>query len=430
MAGRISAWNFEVGICIAMNDFLRVNNGAAFGAEVFEPGDANALRTNGELLFRNHATRLGWTEVDYTSLDTEATAKPGPLVWNEMIGAYAAISPTTGSPTEFGTLLCAGPNSPPFLSRLTNVPTDFPSALGGNAVLFGNTTTGTHTAVFTLASNGNAVGVADSTDLVTWTTRVANAGTFFIHAGAAYVPCRVTNAITVLAGSVGTSAALMFINNTAAGVYTTAIGTGPATSSVRKIATNGTIVIGMCSTGATGIQCSNTGVVSTLSTPFHADAAGNSSLVAYDPRIEAFVRLTVGAASPNTNALYFATSASGTTWSATTGWRRVQLPSWSSSITVDDFTITPDGIWVAICRPVSSATEATPRLVYSMDAGANWAVQSLGTFFDTDTVSAPWRFGSPGPGLIAVRQDSASIVGVLTGGMRSTGTEIPSTVVS
>lgn len=411
-----------------MTDFTRANGGAPFGVETFTPDDANAFRTNDELLFRVHATRLAWTELDYTSLDPEAIAAPGPLVWNERMGAYTALSLKTG-PTEdaFATLLAVGPNSMPFLSRLPATPADYPSGTSGNVVLTGNPTTGTYTALFTSAATPANVVIADSVDLSTWTTRVASSGPFAISSAN---PCRMTNAITVVPGAVTTTAALMFVNNTAAGVYTVAIGNGPASSTVRKIATNGTIVVGVCSTGATGIHCTNVGVVSSLSMPFHADANGNASLIAYDARAQLFARLAVGAASPNLNALYYATSANGTTWSATAGWRRVQLPSLSTSISLVDFSITPDGLWLVLFRHAGSLGESTTRLAYSIDAGANWAVQSFGTFFDQDSEVAAWRLASPGPGLVAVRQDSASILGVLTGGMRSTGTEIAATVVS
>jgi hypothetical protein len=205
-------------------------------------------------------------------------------------------------------------------------------------------------------------------------------------------------------------------------------GNGDTTSGdVLSVATgDGATAIGTTASAAQGIRVTDTTTYS-VTMPIHTDGTQTGMKgIAWDPRTAKFVLMVAGKTSgAHPSNLYWVTSTDGVTWSASVGWKRMQ-PSWTGDTTLEDFAITPDGIWLVTCRTAPVGGIVNQRLLASIDSGANWQEIGLGVVAYQGGSSNPWRFGSTGPGLVMLRQSSSTMASVFTGGIRSTGAEIAS----
>jgi hypothetical protein len=412
-----------------MTDFERVNNGVAFSTQQLTSTEMNKVRTNGELLWRMQSLRMLEKHVNCSDLDIGASNYFGPLIWNEIARAYIGITGPTGANVA-PILLAAGAGDDPVISQLgaTAVPSDI--AEGSYPHVYAYETTGYHYQVFPSLADATKCNVSSSTDLKTWTTVTSTPSTLTFAPSADGAGCKMSDSVLVVPGSTATGPALLWLSLGAAGVITaTAIGAFSGSPyRVVSVATNGTIAIGLGHGSATsGLSCTLAGTITTLSIPTHAAADYARERIAYDARLAKFVRITSGlSAGAYPSNLMWDTS-TGASWSATVGWKRL-VPSWSTATTLEDFTITADGIWLAIVRTNVVDGVVNHYLLSSIDSGANWQELALGPRRYAASSTVGFQFGSPGPGIIAKRV-GAGVTQVVHGGWHTTGTELASVTV-
>lgn len=414
-----------------MTNHTQANNGVAYGVEVFQPADAEALRVNADLAWRNIALTLGRSDIDLTDLDTAATFKQGAFTWNSALGCYVSVSSKVGSPDSH-IIIAAGAGGRPVASLKSTALPDMGTGSAGSHV---PSMAGKHYAIYNSAGTPADICVSSSDDFSTWTQQVFVADALDFTPAPGVPGCYSSDTRYFVPGHTSTStpAILAIYGNGSGTVSKKVVGSTADTTSgdVMSVAANSTNVVGVTASATTGVRFGNLTAGPTavsVSIPIFSDAEQTGQKrIAYDPRIGKFVLMVAGLpAGPNPSNLYWVTSTDGATWSGTVGWKRM-APSWLDATILEGFTVTPDGIWIVTCRTATVGGFVVDRLLASIDAGANWQELSLGiTNYLGGVATNPWRFGSPGPGLVAMKQTGTTMASIITGGIRSTGTEIAS----
>jgi len=267
--------------------------------------------------------------------------------------------------------------------------------------------------------------IASSPDMETWTERgiVDSLGAFNY---CRVSPQRVSASAFVIpmTGDTTRQPGIILMKTGSAGALTSATYgqmTGSTEGQCCALATDGAIAIAANDSDDTYLlacDCS-AGTFSTISVPTVPDALTTDHYLAYDSTRSWFIRMGV-MTSGGADSLVWSRSSDGTTW--TDDWYYVSpltRTSSSGTLTIDDVTVTSDGLWVVIARESAGTLLKNLLVLSSQDGGATWNKTSIGTFL-TGTLDAQLRFSSGGPTLVVTGVIN-SYLRVLSGGIRSTG---------